>query len=230
MKQLLLDIVPAPAPTFDNMVVGENQAAIEAARTLARGQTLYVWGQAGSGRTHLLRAFAAAHSGSYLHAQRDGTAIAELVDHPPAHDQAIAIDDIDLASDATLTAVFRLYNLWRERGSAADGLSLIVSGHCAPLQMQCREDLRSRLGWGPVYRLMPLSDDQKMAALTRFAAEQGIPLGIEVVRWLLTHGPRDIRILFDWIAALDRYSLTTHRVITLPLLKSMLAEKGLLRP
>ena len=230
MKQLLLDIVPPPAPSFENMVAGENSAAIESARQLAPGQTMYIWGQAGSGRSHLLKAFAASHGGRYLHAVHEARAIDELVDTPPDDAVAIAVDDIHLADEATLAAVFRLYNLWRERGSASNAITLMVSGERAPLQMDCRDDLRSRLGWGLVFRLVPLSDEEKLAALTQFARQQGIPLGSEVVRWLLTHGSRDIRVLFDWMAALDRYSLSTHRTITLPLLKTMLAEKGLQRP
>ena len=230
MKQLLLDIVPPPAPSFENMVAGENSAAIESARQLAPGQTMYVWGHAGCGRSHLLKAFVTAHAGRYFHALSDAGAILDLVDSPPDDGLAIAIDDIHCADEVALAAVFTLYNLWRERGSALNAITLMVSGERAPLQMDCREDLRSRLGWGLVFRLIPLSDDEKLAALTQFAQQQGIPLGSDVVRWLLTHGSRDIRVLFDWMSALDRYSLSTHRTITLPLLKTMLAEKGLQRP
>lgn len=234
MKQLLLDIVPPPAPSFENMVAGENAAVIAAARTLAPGQTLYVWGQDGCGRSHLLQAFASAHPGVsrglYLHASCDHSAIARLVENLPDESFAVAVDDIHAANEATLAAVFRLYNQWRERGDSRQAISLMVSGNRPPLQMACREDLRTRLGWGPVYRLQPLSDEEKIAALAQFAQQQGIPLGAEIVRWLLTHGSRDIRVLFDWVTELDRYSLATHRPITLPLLKTMLAKKGLDHP
>lgn len=231
MKQLLLDIVPPPAPSFENMVAGENSAAIQAAQALARGQTMYIWGQDGCGRSHLLQAFGAQRHGRYLHAHDNAQQILDLVENPPETDlHCVAIDDIHLGSQMTLAAVFRLYNLWRERGSSHNAFALMVSGNCAPLQMQCREDLRTRLGWGLVFRLMPLSDEQKMAALIRFAQQQAIPLGTDVVKWLLTHGSRDIRVLFDWIIALDHYALTTHKTISLTLLKTMLAENGQERP
>lgn len=234
MKQLLLDIVPPPAPSFENMVAGENAAVIAAARALAPGQTLYVWGQDGCGRSHLLQAFASQHAGAargmYLSASLDATAIDDLVQNLPDERLAVAVDDIHTASETALAAVFRLYNHWRERGGSGQAISLMVSGNRPPLQMDCREDLRTRLGWGPVYRLMPLSDEEKMDALAQFAHQQGIPLGSEIVRWLLTHGSRDIRVLFDWVTELDRYSLAMHRPITLPLLKTMLAQKGLDHP
>jgi len=228
MKQLLLDIVTPPAPSFDNMVAGENIAAIQAARSLVPGQTMYVWGQDGCGRSHLLQAFCAQNDGRYLNARHDSAQLHALVEDFPQElgPRSIAVDDIHLASDETLGLVFRLYNLWRERGSSANGFALMVSGNRPPLQMQCREDLRSRLGWGPVFRLMPLSDEQKMAALIRFAQQQSIPLGTDVIKWMLTHGSRDIRVLFDWITALDHYALTTHRTISLPLLKTMLADRN----
>lgn len=234
MKQLLLDIVPPVAPSFENMVPGENAQAVASARALVPGQAMYVWGQDGCGRSHLLRAFARAHrdaaQGLYLHARQDAPRIETLAQSLPDERLAIAIDDIHTAGEPVLAAVFRLYNHWRERGDASIAISLMISGDRAPLQMQCREDLRTRLGWGVVHRLMPLSDDEKMAALYQFAHQQGIPLGQDILRWLLTHGSRDIRVLFDWVSALDRLSLATHRPITLPLLKTMLANQGLENP
>ena len=40
-----------------------------------------------------------------------------------------------------------------------------------------REDLRTRLGWGPTFALQPLSDPEVRAALRREADRRGILLG-----------------------------------------------------
>src|SRR3546814_3786711 len=55
-QQLVLDLLPAPAPTLDNFVTGANGAALDALRHCAAGRAIYLWGAPGSGRTHLLRA------------------------------------------------------------------------------------------------------------------------------------------------------------------------------
>src|SRR5258706_10377994 len=70
MRQLLLDFTQAPAPTFANFVHGGNAELAHALEAAARGpgaeRVMYVWGENGAGKTHLLRAFveaagAAAH-------------------------------------------------------------------------------------------------------------------------------------------------------------------------
>jgi DnaA family protein len=224
-QQLILDILPPPNPAFDNMVPGQNGAAIEAARHLGRGKTLYVWGPDGSGRSHLLQACAREHpAGTYVSASQALPLLPALLDHDEPQAALIAIDDVHRLSDAALAAVFSLYNRWREQAASPEAFSLIVAGDRAPLQMPLREDLRTRLGWGLVYRLWPLSDQEKSDALAAFAARSGMPLSGEVIRWLLTHGSRDIGSLFAWVDALDRYALSQHRALTLPLLRSMLTH------
>ena len=224
-QQLILDILPPPSPAFDNMVPGQNGAAIEAARHLEPGKTLYVWGPDGSGRSHLLKASARKYpDAAYVSANQALPQLTALLDRDQTRASLIAIDDIHRLSDAALAAVFSLYNRWREQATGPEAFGLIVAGDRAPLQMSLREDLRTRLGWGLVYRLWPLSDQDKSDALAAFAARSGMPLSGEVIRWLLTHGSRDIGSLFAWVDALDRYALAHHRSLTLPLLRSMLAQ------
>lgn len=59
MRQLILDLLPEAPPTFDNFVAGSNEDALTGlAAWLATGKpgTLLLLGEAGSGKTHLLRA------------------------------------------------------------------------------------------------------------------------------------------------------------------------------
>jgi DnaA family protein len=62
MKQLALGISPQPQPTLDNFVPGANAELLVRLREFQAGQfpeaILYVWGEAGSGKSHLLRACA----------------------------------------------------------------------------------------------------------------------------------------------------------------------------
>jgi DnaA family protein len=48
-------------------------------------------------------------------------------------------------------------------------------------------------------------------------------LGEEVVSYLLTRYSRDLGFLMNLLDRLDRFALAEHRVVTVPLLKQMLA-------
>ena len=217
MQQLLLQLAPPPAPTLDNFVPGRNASAIRALRDIARGaQTerfVYLWGEPGSGRSHLLRALAQAAcdgKGLYLH-QACGPSVAA--------DSVVAMDDVQRLSPQDQVALFDLYNRARAAGGA-----LVTGGDAAPARLALREDLRSRLAWGLAFQLHPLSDEEKAAALREHARARAIALGEDVVDYLLIHAPRDMTSLIAILDALDRYSLEQQRTITLPLVRNALAS------
>src|SRR6184192_140085 len=60
MQQLPLAISRRPEPAFENFVAGPNAEALARLRSLAAGtlgeRIVYLWGEAGSGRSHLLAA------------------------------------------------------------------------------------------------------------------------------------------------------------------------------
>lgn len=225
-RQLLLDVLPAPAPSLANFIAGPNQQALAAARELAPGRALYLWGAASCGRSHLLRAVAAAPGARYIGANEAGADLPGLAQADPGTVMpgVIAVDDIHCMDDAGQAALFALYNRWRESAATNRAFALAVAGDRAPLAMPLREDLRTRLGWDLVFRLDALSDADKLAALTTQATERGLHLAPEVINWMLTHYERDMRRLAALLDALDRYSLATRRPITIPLLRAMLAD------
>jgi DnaA family protein len=229
-RQLLLDVIPVPAPSLDNYVAGPNLEACTAVRALAPGRALYLWGPAGCGRTHLLKAASqAAPAGRYL-AAGDAAQLQELAGAAPgaAMPTVIAIDDVHLMGEPARAALFALYNRWRESSATGHAFALAVAADRAPMAMELREDLRTRLGWDLIFRLEPLSDDEKLKALARQARERGLQqVAPEVLRWMLTHYERDMRRLAALLDALDRYSLANGRPITIPLLRAMLNEPDL---
>jgi len=231
-RQLLLDVLPAPAPTFSNYVPGPNGAALDAARALAPGAALYLWGPPGCGRSHLLRAVAAGAGGRYVGAADPAGVLRGLAEAPPDSAPAarVAVDDVHRMDGAQQAALFALYNRWRESAATARAFALAVAGDLAPRAMPLREDLRTRLGWGLVFRLDPLSDADKLAALRTQAAERGLQLAPEVLNWILTRYERDMRRLASLLDALDRYSLAERRPITIPLLRAMLADPDTPKP
>jgi len=213
MRQLLLDFTQAPAPTFANFVPGGNAELAHAVEAAVRGENpervMYLWGEPSAGKTHLLKAFVSASRGRarYIPA-------AQFTDAGGA--SMFALDDVERLTGEEQVALFNAYN---ER--AFD--FLLVSARSAPRDIAIRKDLATRLATGLTYRVMPLSDEQKRAALEAHAKQRGFSIPAEVTAYLLTHARRDMGSLIAALDSLDRYSLETGRPITVPLLKAALA-------
>jgi DnaA family protein len=214
MRQLILDLLPEAAPSLDNFVAGGNSEALTGlAAWLApenREPLLFLWGEGGAGKTHLLRASEA----RYIDAASDPdlAAVGEALDF-------YAVDNVEALGDAGQIALFNLFNRLRAAGGR-----LLVAARVPPLQLKLREDLRTRLGSGLIYRLQALTDDEQIAALGAQAAARGLRLPPDALTYLLARAPRDMRSLAAFLAALDRYSLEHKRPITLPLLREVLHE------
>ena len=229
MQQLLLQLAPPPAPALDNYVPGRNGAALKALRDIARGadteRFIYLWGEAGSGRTHLLRGLAQAAGarkalyfiGADSHPENDRPNNERLANENLDDAKVIAMDDVQDLSAGGQIALFDRYNRVRAAGGA-----LVASGDAAPAQLALREDLRSRLAWGLAFQLHPLSDAEKAAALREQARGRALNLGEDVIAYLLKHARRDMASLIGILDALDRYSLEQKRPVTLPLVRDAL--------
>lgn len=223
MEQLIFELTPAEPPSFANFLTGPNAEAVAALRQLARGDVretgVLVWGATGSGRTHLLRAVvAAAAQFPTPAAYHAGAASAPA--EPPGPGALVAIDDVEDADPEVQGRLFTLYNRLQ-----ASGGHMLVSAAAPPGRLRLRDDLRTRLGWGLVYELLPLADAEKPAALARYAEERGFRLAEDVIAYLLAHGRRDMTTLIATLAALDRYSLAAKRPITVPLLRKWLQRE-----
>jgi len=219
MQQLTLALAPPPEPTFDNFFAGRessiNKATLAALRHALAGNEryVYVWGPRGSGKSHLLRAFAA-------DATRNGTGARYIApgESIPADASVIAADDAHQLDMVGQLALFDLYNRFR-----TDGGTLLSAGDRPPAELPLREDLRTRLGAGVVLRVEPLTDEEKRAALSEHGRMRGLALAPELIDYLLTHVTRDMGTQMAVIDTLDRISLERKRPITQPLLREVLA-------
>lgn len=213
MRQLLLDLLPEAPPRLDNFVIGGNSEALTGlAAWLAPESSepsLFLWGETGSGKTHLLRASDAVFCDAATDPGLSG--IGETL--APLH----AVDNVQSLNADGQIALFNLFNRLRAAGGR-----LLTAASQPPRQLSLREDLRTRLGSGLIYRLQVLTDDEKIAALTTQATARGLQLPPEALDYLLARAPRDMRSLMALLTALDRYSLEHKRAITLPLLREVL--------
>jgi len=194
-RQLALPISPPPEPTLENFVPGANAELLARLRALAAGElaesVLYLWGEPGSGRSHLLAASA-----------RPGLVVA---------------DDVERLDTAGQIALFNAINAARDAGG-----TVLAAGNAPPAQLALREDLKSRLAWGLVYQVKPLTDAEKALTLHGEAARRGLKLSDEVVWYLLTHVRRDLRSLIALLDRIDRASLEQRRAVTLPLVRELI--------
>lgn len=201
MKQLLLDIQPPALPSLDNFIPGQNTEALHSLKMAIDGaieaRFIYLWGAPGSGKSHLLQA------------------CNELA---LAHNLPLSVvDDVNALDEEAQIELFNYFNQLR-----ASGGILITSGNAAPTQMELRDDLATRLAWGLVYQLHPLTDEEKARALKTHAKERGMKLPDEVVDYCLRYLRRDLPTLMAVLNALDEWSLTEKKPVTVPLLKKLL--------
>jgi len=186
--------------------------------TINEGEVLGLVGETGSGKSHLLQACVRTaldegHSGIYA----CGSVPPQVMDMGAA---VVAVDDVEQLDAAAQIELFNLYNQMRENSGM-----LLVSGKESPLHLKLRDDLRTRLGWGLVYQVHGLSDEEKALALSQHAQAKGFVLSQEVTQYLLRHGRRDLPSLLAALDALDEHSLRLHRAPTVPLLKEVLHQE-----
>ncbi|SPX16697.1 DnaA-like protein hda [Escherichia coli] len=75
---------------------------------------------------------------------------------------------------------------------------------------------------GQIYKLQPLSDEDKLQALQLRARLRGFELPEDVGRFLLKRLDREMRTLFMTLDQLDRASITAQRKLTIPFVKEIL--------
>jgi DnaA family protein len=219
-EQLTFALAPEPARTFASFVPGPNAEVAEAlvrfAAALVPETGLVIWGAPGAGKSHLL---AAMHAAAVEAGRPAAHCIApsDVRDEPPGPRALVTVDDIDRAEPTAQGRLFTLYNALR-----ASGGQLAVASAVPPARLALREDLRTRLGWGLVYEVVPLSDDAKPAALAAFARQRGFDLADDAIAYLLAHGRRDMASLVRSLLALDAHSLAHKRPVTVPLIRAWL--------
>lgn len=195
MKQLLLDIQPPPTPSFENFKLGKNAEAVINIKEAIKGN-------APSSFIYLWGASGSGKTHLLTAAKTLGAHIA---------------DNVHLLDNDAQIDLFNVYNQLKEVGG-----TLITAGIHAPTQMRLRDDLATRLAWGLVYQLHPLTDIEKAEALQARARERGMKLPDEVVDYCLRYLRRDLPTLMSVLDALDKWSLVTKKPVTVPMLKKLL--------
>lgn len=222
--QLPLRIGLRDSATFSNFYPGANAGACHA---LEQGSEpfIYIWGAAGSGKSHLLQAACHAvteQGGAAIYLPLSEAGLAPSMVEGLEGMALVCLDGVEAVAgnEEWETALFHLYNRLRDSDNR-----LLAAGTSAPTALGLSlPDLVSRLGWGPVFQLQPLDDEGKAAALRQRAANRGMQMPTEVAAYLLQRAPRDMHVLFALLERLDEGSLAAQRKLTIPFVRQLLTS------
>lgn len=223
--QLALSVGLRDDATLDTFFSGDNQEMLATLSNVqqSKEQFIFLWGQEGVGKTHLLQGTChnvtgKGHGALYL-------PLANLRYRPDLFVgleqlSLVCLDDIDVIAGQSIweEAIFHLFNRLKTSGT-----TLMVAATMPPRQLPVvLPDLRSRLHWGLTYHIHPLNDEQKLKALSLRAYNRGIELPLDVGRFLLSRCVRNMGELYAVLDQLDSASLAAQRRLTIPFVKRVL--------
>lgn len=227
IQQLTLDLnLPAQA-TFENFIKGANNEVVDFLNHTfveRRESYIYIWGTAGSGKTHLLHAcchkiIAQAERAFYLDLSTYAQLEPEILNGLENYD-LICLDNIQAIKDSHKwqEKLFYFYNRCRDKSTR-----LLISADQAANSLSIElADLKSRLSWGLILHLEELTDAEKIVSLQVHAKNKGINLTEEVGLYILTHYSRDLHKLMQLLERIDKQSLIEKRRVTIPFLKNII--------
>ncbi len=229
-QQLALSLHLQDDATLASFYEGQNGTLMAALKAFLGSEPvehyLYLWGEEGVGRTHLLQAACQARVSEGLSACY--IPLQESLGHDPKvllegleSLSLICVDDLEMLAGHTdwEEAFFHYFNRAR-----ASGTQLLLAGASAPRHLAIQlKDLKSRLAWGLIFQVHGLNDEEKLMALQLRAKARGLVLADDVGRFLLRRWSRDMSTLYGTLAQLDQASLSAQRRLTIPFIKAVLA-------
>ncbi len=226
-NQLTLGVGLKDEATFSNFFLGKNTQLVTALKNTVRGEgerVIYFYGTSGQGCTHLLQAcchaaYQAKRSAVYVPLSHHTEFTPDIFEGLESLN-LVCIDDAHLIAGKPVweEALLHTYNRIHDAGGC-----LIVTANVAPKALGVLlPDMVSRLAWGVVFQVQPLSDTEKLEAFIMRAERRGMILNEDVGKFILTHCPRHLSTLFAALDVLDKMSLTAQRKLTIPFVKEIL--------
>jgi dnaA regulatory inactivator hda len=219
VNQLIFDFAERGYPGFDKFLGTENAELVYVLQH-KHDPFIYVWGEEGAGKSHLLRAWVAQALDAGKKAVYIDAAATPLTE-AAFEAEYLAIDQIEKLGNEEQALLFAVFNRFRNSGK---GFLLLSSEH-TPQQLVIREDLRTRMAYCLVYEVKPLTDQEKIDALVSMATARQVTIDPEIFEYLLNHWRRDMDSLMQMLDTLDNYAVTMGKRITLPLLRQLLKQQ-----
>jgi DnaA family protein len=223
LSQLPLALGLEDHASFATFVAGANAAAVEHVRRLASdgADTVWLWGGEGAGKSHLLQAAcraatAADRRAMYVALPAASPALLDGLEHV----ELLALDDVHTIAGKLEweQPLFTILNAFLSRNGA-----LLIAAAAPAARCGFRlADLASRGAGAITYRLVSLADEERVDALRAHAAARGLELDASAAEFLLRRVARDMKALTQWLARLDRASLSAQRKLTIPFIREQL--------
>lgn len=221
--QLTLKFPLSTRTRFDTFVEGSNAEVVRRLERFCEGDGFagcLLYGNPGTGRTHLLQAACHRHGAAAIYLPlTDPALVPAALDGLDALD-LIALDDVDawLGQAEAELALLSLY-----QGLLAGGGRMLISAATRPAELTFHyADLGSRLRALPAYEVVGLGDEDKARVLVRLAEERGLRLAPAVLDFWLARSARSLPSLLGELERLDEAAMAAQRRVTVPLLKEVL--------
>ncbi len=237
------DVRPNPRYTFDTFVVGEsNRFAFAATQAVAGnpGKTwnpLFIHGDSGLGKTHLLHALAHAicekqgggrvaivsserYTNDFVDALKKGTI--DEFRRKYRECSAFIVDDVQFLAgkDRTAEEFFHTFNELHDHH-----VQIVLSSDRSPKELKGLDDrLCSRFEWGMRVRIEPPEFETRAAILKKKAEVESIALPDDVTDLLATHIRSNVRALEGALMRLAAFASLKQEPITVPLARDVLSD------
>jgi chromosomal replication initiator protein len=236
------DVELNPRYTFENFVIGgSNRFAHAAAQSVAemparRWNPLFVYGDAGLGKTHLLQAIASYVNDNYpayrVRYVTSETFLNEFIDSMQSGSRdgfkrryrdidVLLVDDVQFfqGKQETLEEFFHTFNHLHQTNR-----QIVLSSDRAPDQIGFEDRLRSRFQQGLLTDIQPPELETRLAILRKKAELETARIPPEVLEFIATNIKDNIRVLEGALIRVSAFASLTHEPITVDRATQVLAD------
>jgi len=236
------DIELNPRYTFEHFVIGgSNRFAHAAAQSVAemparRWNPLFIYGDAGLGKTHLLQAIASYVNDNYpayrVRYVTSETFLNEFIDsmHSDTRDafkrryrdvDVLLVDDVQFfqGKQETLEEFFHTFNHLHQTNR-----QIVLSSDRAPDQIGFEDRLRSRFQQGLLTDIQPPELETRLAILRKKAELETARIPPDVLEFIATNIKDNIRVLEGALIRVSAFASLTHEPITVDRATQVLAD------
>ncbi|MBL1141665.1 MAG: DnaA regulatory inactivator Hda [Proteobacteria bacterium] len=210
-----------------SFLAGENKDLLKLVNLITskeKNHSLYLWGESGTGKSHLLQAACKQAAENKLHVayiplKQLSELSAEML-HDLGELDLVCVDDIEYVAGQIewQQGLTWLYNELRDNNH-----SMIISSNKSPTNINLEvEDLKSRLGWDQAAQIKSPGDDVKIQILKQKANARSFELSDDVIEFLIRRVERDMGSLIEVLDKIDHASLAAKRKITIPFVKELI--------
>jgi len=226
-EQIPLAFKQNTVQTFNDFTVGKNSLLLDSMHSFVQSSEniFYLWGEPGSGKSHVLQAFINrlsldGKSAVILNFEdlrdRQSVSLIEMFDY-------ICIDSAEtIAGDSVLEeSLF----FWINEVRQAHKKILIASQYSNKSNAWQLPDLCSRIQSGRTYKIIALDRDEVLSVFNNLVKKKGIIIDQKVMAFLEKNCPMNLSFLSILLDKLDKITLVEKKQVTIPLLKKILESK-----